>query len=84
MKKQVAALIKLLGITVNELVMDVDLEAFTFNSIEWVPEDNKIILHIWFDVEDNDGEFELDVDFDTLSNEDQKLIYNTLAKLCLN
>lgn len=84
MKKQVATLIKLLGITVNELVMDIELESYMINSIEWIPEDDKIILHIWFEVEDDEGDFELDIDFDTLTDEDQKIIYNTLAKLCLN
>ena len=84
MKKQVATLIKLLGITVNELVMDIELESYMINSIEWIPEDDKIILHIWFEVEDDEGDFELDIDFYTLTDEDKKIIYNTLAKLCLN
>lgn len=84
MKKQVATLIKLLGITVNELVIDIELESYMINSLEWMPDDDKIILHIWFEVEDDEGDFELDIDFDTLSKEDQKIIYATLAKLCLN
>ncbi len=82
MKKQVAGLIKLLGITANELVMDITVGSYSFNSIEWIPDENKIFLHIWFDIK-NDG-FEFDVDFDDLSNDDQKFIYTTLAKLCLN
>ncbi len=82
MKTKVANLIKILGITVNEIVIDIDLEDITVNSLEWVPETDTIILHVWFEAEDE--EYEYDVDFETLSIEDQKYIYNILSKFCMN
>lgn len=84
MKTKVANLIKILGITVNEIVIDIDLEDITVNSLEWVPETDTIILHVWFEAEDEEGEYEYDVDFETLSIEDQRYIYNILSKFCMN
>ena len=84
MKTKVANLIKILGITANEIVIDINLEDITINSLEWVSENDTIILHVWFEAEDEEGEYEYDVDFETLSIEDQRYIYNILSKFCMN
>ncbi len=84
MKKKVANLIKILGITVNEIVIDIEVGDYKINSLEWVPETDKVILHIWFEVEDEEGEYEYDVDFEILSAVDQKQIYTILSKYCMN
>jgi hypothetical protein len=84
MKKKVANLIKILGITVNEIVIDIEVGDYKINSLEWIPETDKVILHIWFEVEDEEGEYEYDVDFEILSAVDQKQIYTILSKYCMN
>ena len=84
MKKKVADLIKILGITVNEIVIEVEFGEYTINSLEWISETDTIILHIWFKVEGDKLEYEYDADFDTLSEEDQKKLYNILSKYCMN
>jgi len=84
MKKKVANLIKILGITVNEIVIDIEVGDYKINSLEWIPETDKVVLHIWFEVEDEEGEYEYDVDFEILSAVDQKQIYTILSKYCMN
>ena len=84
MKKKVVNLIKILGITVNEIVIDIEFGDYKIDSLEWVPETDTIILHIWFEVEDEEAEYEYDVDFETLSTTDQKQIYTILSKYCMN
>jgi hypothetical protein len=46
----------------------------TFNSIEWLEEEEVILLHIF---EDNDIDYF--IDFEDLSTENQIIIYKTLA-----
>lgn len=73
MKKKVKELIKILGIGLNELVIDIVLEEITFNSIEFDEENNKIILHRFED--DLDYEF----DFEELDDDKQLLVYKVLS-----
>ncbi len=73
MKKKVRDLIKILGIGLNELVIDFDLEDFTFNSIEWDEENNKIILHRFED------DFDYELDFEELNDDQQLMIYKILS-----
>ncbi|MBA3985009.1 MAG: hypothetical protein H0X63_00145, partial [Flavobacteriales bacterium] len=57
----------MLGITENEIVIEIVLSDSIINSLEWIPKSNQIILHIWFDIIDENGleaEYEFDVDFD--------------------
>ncbi len=73
MKKKVRDLIKILGIGLNELVIDFDLEDFTFNSIEWDEENNKIIRHRFED------DFDYELDFEELNDDQQLMIYKILS-----
>lgn len=75
-KNKIIVLIKILGIGLNELVIDIDLDCGVFESIELEGVD-KIYLHIF---EDNENE-ELDMtfDFDDLTESDQLKVYNRLA-----
>jgi hypothetical protein len=73
MKKKVKDLIKILGIGLNELVIDINLDEVTFNSIEWDEENNKIILHKFED--DLDYEF----DFEELTDDQQMMVYKILS-----
>ena len=72
MKKKVKDLIKNLGIGLNELVIDINLDEVTFNSIE-CEENNKIILHKFED--DLDYEF----DFEELTDDQQMMVYKILS-----
>ena len=74
MKEKVRDLIKILGIGLCELVIDINVGDMTFNSIEWLEEEEVILLHI-FDEEDMD----YFIDFDELSTENQIAIYKTLS-----
>ena len=73
MKKKVKDLIRILGIGLNELVIDINLDEVTFNSIEWDEENNKIILHKFED--DLDYEF----DFEELTDDQQMMVYKILS-----
>jgi hypothetical protein len=74
MKKKIIKLIRILGIGIDELVLNLDLDSASFDSIEWDREENKIYLHIF-------GEDDLDIsfDFDELSEKDHQDIYNILS-----
>lgn len=80
MKKKVTKLIKILGIGLNELIIDMELSFITFNSIEWVKGENKIYLHIL----DAYDDLELSFDFDDLSKEDKQEVYNILSAIAYN
>ena len=79
MKKKVIQIIKILGIGLNELIIDIELESITINSIEWSPDDNKVYLHA-FEEDDIDLEF----NFDELSKADQKIIFTQLSQITYN
>jgi hypothetical protein len=74
MKEKVRDLIKILGIGLHELVIDINVGDMTFNSIEWLEEEEVILLHIF---EDNDIDYF--IDFEELSTENQIIIYKNLS-----
>lgn len=78
MKEKVSLIIKILGIDVRELVIDLSTDFGIFNSIEWYEKDDKIYLYSFED------DFEICYDFDELNNYEQKQIYLILAPLIWN
>ncbi len=78
MKKKVAQIIKILGIGINELIIDIELDTITVNSIEWSPSDKKIYLHIFND------DMDIELDFDDLSDINQEIIYKNLSQITYN
>lgn len=80
MKRKVTKMIRIMGIGLTELIIDLDLGIATFNSIEYVKEDNKIYLNIFQEDED----IELSYDFDDLDKEDKYLVYLYLASILYN
>ncbi len=68
-KKSLISIIKFLGIDLNEVVIDIPLEEITFNSIEWVKAENKVILHKMVD------DLDMEYDFDDLDIETRSEIY---------
>lgn len=80
MKKKVATIIRIMGIGLNEIVMDFHTSVATFNSIEWVKSDNKIYLHIFHD----DDDIQISFDFDDLEKNDKLEIYVILSSILYN
>lgn len=79
MKRKVANMVRIMGIGLSELVMDIETGVATFNSIEYVRSENKIWLHIF-----EGDDLELSVDFDGLSKEDKLEVYIALASILYN
>lgn len=73
MKNKVKDLIKILGIGLSEIVIDLELSEVVFNSIEWDEESDRVILHKFED--DLDYEF----DFEDLTEQNQLEIYKILS-----
>ncbi len=80
MKKEIENIIKILGIGLNELIIDIELDSVIINSIEWSPSDGKIYLHIFEDLDDMD----IEMDFDDLSKENQEIIFKSLSQITYN
>jgi len=79
MKNKVASIIKILGIGLTELIIDFELDVYSFNSIEWDEEDDKVYLHIF-----EDDDIDISYDFDDLSEDDQLAIYSLLSSILYN
>lgn len=77
-KKKLVSLIKYLGITIDEVVVDIILDDVIFNSIEWRRKSNQIILHKF--VDDLDYEF----NYDELPKKLKDQIYLFLLREFLN
>ena len=80
MKKKVANMVRIMGIGLNELVIDFQTSVATFNSIEWIKSENKLYLHIFRD----DDEIQISFDFDDLSKDDKLEIYVILSSILYN
>jgi hypothetical protein len=78
MKKKVIKLIRILGIGLTEVLMDIKFDEIQFDSIEWVQSENKIFLHMF----DKDMDFAFD--FDELSKENKRKVYMQLANIVYN
>lgn len=74
MRNKIINLIKILGFGLNEIVIELNLECGNFESIEYLPEDDSIILHIF-----QDENFDVTFDFDEISEEDQLKVYQILS-----
>lgn len=78
MVNKIIQIIKILGIGVNELIIDIELDSITINSIEWIQSSNKVVVHIF------DEDYDIEMDFDDLSDENQLIILTTLSALIYN
>lgn len=72
-RDKIIELIKVLGIGFNEIVIELNLDAGSFETIEYVEEEDSIILHIFAD-----EDFDMPFDYDELEESDQLKIYNIL------
>jgi hypothetical protein len=82
MKKDIINIIKILGIDCLEIVIDITLETIIVNSIEYLKDEDIILLHI-FTIE-NGEEIDSEIDFDGLSDADQHTIYLGLTQFIYN
>jgi hypothetical protein len=80
MKRKITKMILIMGIGLTELVMDIELSFATFNSIEYVKDENKIYLYIMHE----DDDIEISYDFDDLNKNDKFLVYISLASILYN
>lgn len=74
MKDKIVDLIRLLGIGLNELVFDFEIDGVKFNSIEWLPESDVVLLHIF-----EDDETDLHCDFENLDIDKQIKVHKILS-----
>ena len=80
MKKKVINMVRIMGIGMNELIIDLNTSVAIFNSIEWVKSENKLYLHIFHD----DDDIQISFDFDDLSKDDKLEIYVILSSILYN
>lgn len=74
MKKNVIELIKILGIGLYEIIVDIEIDGTIFNSIEWDREEDKILLHLF-----NGENYDYSYDFEDFDADNQLKIYNRLS-----
>lgn len=74
-RKRLISIIKYLGITFDEVVIDIIVEGMNFNSIEWRRDTNQIILHKFIE------ELDYEIDFDELPSKIKKQVYLFLLLL---
>lgn len=82
MRYELVKIIKILGIDCHELVIDIDLGYVIVNSIEYDIDTDSILLHN-FITSDGD-EYDIEMDYDELSDDDQKIIYTSLSQFTYN
>jgi len=79
MKKKLISLIKILGITQDEVIIDIDILETTFNTIEWRRKGHQVILHKFLE-----GDIEIEFNYDELPKKMKKEIYLFLLRETLN
>jgi hypothetical protein len=79
-KKEVIKSIRIMGVGTTEILMDFNLNVGIFNSIEWIPKTNRVVLHMFSDFSD----FELSVDWEDLSLDDQLEVYIIINSILYN
>lgn len=76
MKNDMKTFIRLLGITHNEIFINLQINEHYFDTIEWCKENDLIILHYF------DEELDIQYEFDDLDKETKNNLHNHLFKLC--
>ena len=79
MKKKLISLIKILGITLDEVVIDIFVDDVKFHSIEWRRKGNQVILHKFMK-----DDIDLEFNYDELPKDIKKEIYLFLLRETLN
>jgi len=79
MKDKVIDLIRLLGVGFNELVFEFEIDGVDFNSIEWLPDEDLVLLHIF-----EDDETDIYCDFEGIDIDKQIKVYKLLLSILNN
>lgn len=79
MKKEVIKAIRIMGVGTKEILMDFSLSVGFFNSIEWIPDSNRLVLHMFAF-----NDFDLSVDWSDLSEDDRLEVYVVLRSILYN
>lgn len=77
MKKELIRIIKISGIDLKELVIEIDIDGYVFNTIELI-DDDFIILHTF------QGELDIETDWDDIPIKQQTDIINCLRPFVYN
>jgi hypothetical protein len=77
MKKELIKIIKMSGIDLKELVIEIKVDEFTFNSVELLDNDI-IVLHTFKE------ELDIETYWDDISLEQQEVIINSLKPFVYN
>jgi len=78
MKNELITLIRILGITSDEVFIDINTNDVKFQSIEWRRKGNQVILHKFIDKND------LEFNYDELHQNLKKEVYLFLLREVLN
>lgn len=79
MKKKISQIIKIIGIGLTEIIINIEIDNVTINSIEWVQSNDKIYLHIF-----QDDNVDIEMDFDDLSEGNKFIVLKTLSEIIYN
>lgn len=74
MKDKIIELIVIIGEGFNELVFDFQVNDVTFNSIEWLPDEDMILLHIF-----QNDDIDMHCNFDNIDIDKQIKVYKLLS-----
>ncbi len=77
MKKELIRIIKISGIDLKELVIEINIDGYVFNTIELI-DDDFIILHTF------QGELDIETDWDDIPIKQQTDIINCLRPFVYN
>ena len=77
-KPELANIIKILGIDLNEVEININLGDLFFDTIEWVPDEDRILLHYF------EGDYDYEFDYDEFDEELQIEIYKMVSSTLLN
>ncbi len=75
MKSKIKALIVVLGITFDEIVVELQIDEYRFDSIEWDRDLDEIYLHTF------ERNLSIEYNLEAIEEEVQEQIYNHLLKL---
>jgi hypothetical protein len=75
LRKKVISLIKRLGLGTRELIIDIEIEDITINTIEYDVLTGKLLIHVFVD------EFDIIYDFDSIEKEYKLKIIDYLYEI---
>jgi hypothetical protein len=77
MKKEIIDIIRILGIGMSEIIIDMKIGDTIFNSIEYV-EPDILILHTF------DDEFDIETNWDSITNYQKKMVLKIIRPYLYN